>query len=128
MERTMSDATGGVTLNDKTRAQRFGLQIPLRYRIDSGAGWHRGTTRNISRSGMLFHGEDWAAPRTHLELTLLLPRQVGVERAAEVICRGMVTRSERRGIEEGGPLMAIQISHYRLVRPKNRRRLDNNHH
>ena len=124
----MSDATGGVTLNDKTRAQRFGLQIPVRYRTDSDAGWRRGTTRNISRSGMLFHGEDWAAPKTHLELTLLLPRHLGAERAAEVICRGMVTRSERRGIEEGGHLMAIQISHYRLVRSKNGRRLEDNDH
>jgi len=124
----MSDAIGGITLIDKTRAQRFGLQIPLRYRTDSEGGWHEGTTSNISRAGMLFHGEDWAAPRTRIELTLLLPRRVGVERAAEVICRGMVTRSERRGIEEGGHLMAIQISHYRLVRSKNGRRLEDNDH
>ena len=124
----MSDASGGVSLSNKTRAQRFELQIPVRYRTDSEQGWHSGTTRNISRSGMLFHGEDWAQPSTRIELTLLLPRQMGVVRAAEVICRGTVTRSERRGIEEGGPLMAIQISHYRLVRPKNGRRLDNSHH
>jgi hypothetical protein len=124
----MSDATGGVTLNDKARAQRFGLQIPLRYRTGSDEGWHRGTTKNISRSGMLFLGEDWAAPRTHLELAFVLPRQTGLEQAAEVICRGMVTRSERRAIEEGGPLMAIQISHYRLVRPKDGRRLKPNNH
>jgi len=117
----MSDAIGGVTLNSKSRAQRFGLQIPLRYRTDSEGGWRNGTTRNISRSGMLFHGEDWAAPNTRIELTLLLPQQVGVERAAEVFCRGLVTRSERREIVEGGPLMAIQFSHYRLVRPKNGR-------
>jgi len=117
----MPDAIGGVALNNKTRAQRFSLQFPLRYRTDSEGGWHRGTTRNISRSGMLFHGEDWAAPRTRIELTLVLPRQIGVERTAEVICQGMVMRSEQRANDEGGPLMAIQISHYRLVRPKNGR-------
>ncbi len=120
----MSDASGGVSLSSKTRAQRFELQIPVRYRSDSGQSWHRGTTRNISRSGMLFRGEDWAQPSTRIELTLLLPRQMGVAPAAEVICRGTVTRSERRGIEEGGPLMAIQISHYRLIRPKDGRRLE----
>ena len=122
----MSDPIGGVTLSDNSRARRFGLQIPLRYRTDSQGGWHKGTTRNISRSGMLFHGDDWAAPRTPIELTLLLPRHLGVERAAEVLCRGMVTRSERRESAEGGPLMAIQISHYRLVRPKDGRRLQAN--
>lgn len=122
----MSDAIGGVTLSSKTRAQRFELQIPLRYRTDSEGDWHRGTTRNISRSGMLFHGEDWAAPRTRIELTLLLPRQFGVERTAEVLCRGMVTRSERRGTEEGGPWMAIEISHYRLIRLKSGRPLEDN--
>jgi len=125
----MSEANGGSTTIDKTRAQRFELRIPLRYRADSDGGWHSGTTRNISRSGMLFHGEYWAAPSTSLELTLLLPLQIGVDRAAEVICRGKVTRSERREIEEGGPLMAIRISHYRLVRPKAGPRLeDSGHH
>ena len=126
MARTMSDAIGGVTLNGKTRAQRFGLQIPLRYRTDSEGGWRKGTTRNISRSGMLFHGEDWAPPKTRIELTLLIPQQLGVERVAEVICRGRVTRSELRDLAEGGSLMAIQISNYRLVRPKEGPRLEAN--
>jgi hypothetical protein len=77
---------------------------------------------------MLFHGEDWAQPSTRIELTLLLPLQMGVAWAAEVICRGTVTRSERRGIDEGGPWMAIRISHYRLIRPKDARRPDDNGH
>jgi hypothetical protein len=120
----MSDASGGISLSSKTRAQRFELQIPVRYRTGSEQDWHSGTTRNISRSGMLLRGEDWAQPSARIELTLLLPRQMGVARAAEVICRGTVTRAERRGMNEGGPLMAIQISHYRLVRPKDGRRLE----
>jgi len=124
----MFDASGGGSLSNKTRAQRFELQIPVRYRTDSEPGWHSGTTRNISRSGMLLHGEDWAQPSTRIELTLLLPRQMGVARAAEVMCRGTVTRSERRGIDEGGPLMAIRISHYRLIRRKDARRPDGNGH
>jgi hypothetical protein len=98
----MSDASGGGTLSSKARAQRFELQIPVRYRTNSEQAWHSGTTRNISRSGMLFHGENWAQPSTRIELTLVLPQQIGVVRTAEVICRGTVTRSERRGIEDGG--------------------------
>src|SRR3974390_2499968 len=36
------------------RAQRFNLQLPLRYRRVGEEGWRSGTTENISRSGMLF--------------------------------------------------------------------------
>jgi len=125
----MPDARDGVIRTAKTRAQRFELQIPLRYRTNGDGGWHMGRTRNISRSGMLFHGEDWAPPSARVEMTLVLPRPIGLVRAAEVICQGMITRSERRGIEEGGPLMAIRISHYRLVRPKGDRQLEvSSHH
>ena len=120
----MLDGRGGIAVGDKARAQRFELQIPLRYRADGEGDWHRGTTRNISRSGVLFQGEDWAEPSTCLEMTLLLPKDIiGVERAAEVVCRGTVTRSEGRGSEGGGPLIATRISHYRLVRPRDGRRM-----
>ena len=124
----MLDSTGGIGLGEKTRAQRFELQIPLRYRAESDGDWHRGTTRNISRSGVLFQGENWAEARTPLEMTLLLPKEFGVERAAEVVCRGTVTRSERREREDGGSLIAIRISHYRLVRPQDGRPVDHTTH
>jgi hypothetical protein len=118
----MLDARGGVGPGEKTRAQRFELQIPLQYRAGGEVDWHRGTTRNISRSGVLFQGEDWAEPRSHLELNLRLPWEKTVDRAAELACRGTVTRSERGGSEEGGHLIAISISHYRLVRSQDGRR------
>ena len=124
----MLDARSGVALGEKARAQRFKLNIPLRYRADGEGDWHRGTTRNISRSGVLFQGEDWAEPRSPLEMTLVLPKETGVERAAEVVCRGTVMRSERRGSEEGGPLIAIRISNYRLIRPQDGRRVDHTAH
>ena len=124
----MLDTRGGIAVGDKGRAQRFELQIPLRYRAEGEGDWHRGTTRNISRSGVLFQGEDWAEPRTSLEMTLLLPRETGVELGAEVVCRGMVTRSERRGSEGGGPFIAFRISHYRLVRPQDERRMHHTAH
>jgi len=117
----MLDARGGAGPSDKARAQRFELQIPLRYRAGGEIDWHRGTTRNISRSGVLFQGEDWAEPRSHLELNLRLPRENGVDRSAELACRGTVTRSERGGSDETGHLIAISISHYRLVRSQDGR-------
>ena len=124
----MLDARDGAAPSEKMRAQRFELHIPLRYRADSGVDWHQGTTKNISRSGVLFQSEDWAEPRSRLEITLRLPRENGIERAAEVVCRGTVTRSEQNGSEEGGHLIAISISHYRLVRSRDGRRASQTAH
>jgi hypothetical protein len=125
----MLDAGSGIAVGDKARARRFELQIPLRYRADGEGDWHWGTTRNISRSGVLLQGEDWAEPRTPLEMTLLLPKEIiGLEYAAEVVCRGTVTRSERRGNDGGGSLIATRISHYRFVRPQDGRRMRHTSH
>lgn len=117
MTQPQLDAGGGISVAEKGRARRFGLQIALRYRANGEGHWHRGFTRNISCSGVLFRGEVWTEPRTPLEISLSLPREVMGARAAEVICRGMVTRSERLGSDSGGPLIATRISHYQLVRP-----------
>jgi len=124
----MLNARGGVTRGGKTRAQRFELHIPLRYRAGDEVDWHQGATKNISRSGVLFQSEDWAEPRSRLEITLRLPRENGIERAAEVVCRGTVTRSEQDGSDEGGHLIAISISHYRLVRSRDGRRASQTTH
>lgn len=124
----MLESKLGVAVTDRTRAQRFELQIPLRYRADGGGDWHTGTTRNISRSGALFQGEEWAEPLTPLEVTLQLPSEIGVGCAAEVVCRGTVTRSARGGIGGSASLIAIKISHYRLVRAQGGRRVGNTAH
>ena len=113
----MLDAAGGIAVADKRRARRFELQIILRYRANGEGHWHRGITKNISCSGVLFHGEDWTEPRTPLELSLALPKESTGGWAAEVVCQGMVTRSERRESDGGGPLIATRISRYRFVRP-----------
>jgi len=102
---------------EKGRARRFALQIALRYRGNGEARWHRGVTRNISYSGVLFDGEDWTQPQTPVELSLALPANITGGWAAEVVCRGTVMRSERGGNDGDGSLIATSISHYRFVRP-----------
>ena len=44
-----------------TRAQRFQLHLPLKYRRLNEEKWHDGETKNISRSGLLFQAEDLVA-------------------------------------------------------------------
>src|SRR6202790_168412 len=55
------------------RAQRFYLQLPLRYRRLGEKEWHVGTTENISRSGMLFEADELLQPAAQLEINLVLP-------------------------------------------------------
>lgn len=102
---------------EKTRAQRFKLQIALRYRANGDGHWRKGMTRNISWSGVLFRGENWADPSNPLEISLVLPKERTRESAAEVVCQATVMRSERCASDGGGAIIAIRISRYRFVRP-----------
>src|ERR1700691_281333 len=90
-EVAMSPGTGASTIEKKPppfRARRFNLQLPLRYRPLGEKSWRPGTTENISRSGMLFHGEDLLHPNAQLEISLVLPAEIAGLAATEVICRG----------------------------------------
>ena len=48
--RATLDARGHVRLAGKEGAQRFELQVPLRYRVNGDSKWRRGVTKNIGCS------------------------------------------------------------------------------
>jgi len=104
-------------LSVKNRPRRFGMRIRLRYRLNGDSKWWKGTTENISRSGVLFRGEEFAEPNTPLEMTFVLPAEFLGARPAEVLCKGKVVWSERPRDAGVFPALASTISHYRLVRP-----------
>jgi len=106
-----------VELTFRNRAQRFGIQIHLRYRLTGDSKWWKGTTENISRSGVLFRGEEFAEPNTPLELSFVLPKEIVGVQPAEVVCRGTVIRSERPKSAGVFPALATTILHYRFIRP-----------
>ena len=94
------------------RAQRFYIQLPLRYRRLGEKEWHVGTTENISRSGMLFEADELLQPAAQLEINLVLPAEIAGLSATEVVCRGEVVRTvERRG-ETLSPALAARILQY----------------
>jgi DNA-binding response OmpR family regulator len=95
------------------RAQRFQLQLPLRYRRIDEEKWHQGQTKNISRSGMLFHAEDFLQPNVVLEINLVLPAEIAGLSPTEVFCRGEIVRSVKEG-EEVSPALAAKILQYRF--------------
>jgi PAS domain S-box-containing protein len=95
-----------------TRAQRFQLHLPLRYRRIGENQWHLGTTENISRSGMLFQADELLQPASQLEINLVLPAEIAGLSETEVVCRGEVVRTiERRG-ETPSPALAARILQY----------------
>ena len=94
------------------RAQRFHIQLPLRYRRLGEKEWHAGTTENISRSGMLFEADEVLQPAAQLEINLVLPQEIAGLSSTEVVCRGEVVRTvEQRG-ETPSPALAARILQY----------------
>jgi len=112
----MSGGASGVAVSVQERARRFELSIGLHYRANHEEGWHRGVTLNVSRSGVWFSGDEWMEPDTPVEITMELPARRGSGKPAEVVCRGVVARSERDGRAGGAALIATRILQYRLVR------------
>jgi PAS domain S-box-containing protein len=80
-------------LSTVSRAKRFNLHIPLKYRLVGERVWSKATTENISRSGLLFRAERIIQPQTQLEINLVLPEEISGLSTAEVICRGEVVRT-----------------------------------
>jgi two-component system, cell cycle sensor histidine kinase and response regulator CckA len=80
-------------LSTVSRAKRFNLHIPLKYRLVGERAWGKATTENISRSGVLFRAERVIRPPAQLEINLVLPEEISGLSTAEVICRGEVVRT-----------------------------------
>ena len=94
------------------RAQRFNLHLPLKYRLVGEGDWRKGTTENISRSGMLFWAEEMVAPNAMLEINLVLPAEIAGLSAAEVVCRGEVVRALEPEQPTMSPALAAKILQY----------------
>ena len=95
-----------------SRAQRFQLHLPLRYRRLGEKDWHEGTTENISRSGLLFQGDDLLQPSSQLEINLVLPAEIAGLSGTEVVCRGEVVRTVEPQGSTLSPALAARILQY----------------
>src|SRR5580700_3089207 len=95
-----------------SRAQRFQLHLPLKYRRLDEKNWHDGETKNISRSGLLFQAEDLLQPKVVLEINLVLPAEIAGLSPTEVICRGEVVRTINPAEKAMPPALAAKILQY----------------
>jgi two-component system, cell cycle sensor histidine kinase and response regulator CckA len=94
------------------RAKRFNLQLPLKYRPLGQAAWSKGTTENISRSGMLFRAEEAIQPHVQLEINLVLPSEITGLSTAEAVCTSEVVRAVHSPPATMGPAIAAKILRY----------------
>ncbi len=95
------------------RAQRFPLQLPVRYRRTGEAGWLDGKTENISHSGVLFRVQQPFDVDTTIEIRITLPLAVAAGAASEVVCQARIVRAETR--PAAPPALAAAFSEQRLV-------------
>jgi len=95
-----------------SRAQRFQLHLPLRYRRVGDKQWHIGTTENISRSGMLFQADQLLPPSVQVEINLVLPAEIAGLSETEVVCRGEVVRAVESNDAKVNAELAARILQY----------------
>ena len=114
MLKTTHAGSPGLPQLPLSRAQRFQLHLPLKYRRLDEQDWHEGETRNISRSGLLFQAEDLMQPNVILEINLVLPSEIAGLSPTEVVCRGEVVRTVQAAGEEMPPALAAKILQYRF--------------
>ena len=110
MSASLTDVSSGK--RKPFRAQRFKLNLPLRYRELGHQDWRAGTTENISRSGLLFRAQDAIAPNVQLEINLVLPAEIAGLTSTEVMCRGEVVRTVRAETPSMSPALAAKIVQY----------------
>jgi DNA-binding response OmpR family regulator len=95
-----------------SRAPRFQLRLPLKYRQLDEDKWHDGQTKDISRSGVLFQAEDLLQPHVILEINLVLPPEIAGLSPTEVVCRGEIVRTVQPAAEGLTPALAARILQY----------------
>src|SRR6516164_1010311 len=95
------------------RAQRFVVQLPIRYKKIGGQRWFEGKTENISRSGILFRAERVLKLRTAIQMSFTLPVWEKGKSPGEVLCQGSVVRTVA-GVGTNRPCVAASIQRYRI--------------
>ena len=112
----MGDASESSTPHQLPRAQRFGIEMTIRYRGTDEMNWHEGRVENISRSGVLFRTQHLLEPKTPVEMKFMLPVEISNEAAAQVICSGSIVRAVPPAGGDTLPGLAAAIVDYVFLR------------
>lgn len=108
------------------RAQRFALEMPIRYRGTGNVDWHEGTTINISTSGILFRAAASARPPADVQITVAFPAVIPGHAGAELRCRGTLIREVSGSSPHAAPVFAVAIGRCRIARRRDHAKNLNN--
>lgn len=100
------------------RAQRYSVEVPIRFRAARDSAWRDGRTANVSRTGVLFLCEHNLRAGTRVKLGFRLPSEILGHPAARVECNAIVVRALPPSASEADVSIAAAISSYRLARAK----------
>lgn len=95
------------------RAERFVVELPVRYRPVGEDAWRYGVTRNISTTGLLFNVMKPLDVDTPIELEVAVPRPFVGHDHARLTCTGHIVRGMRE--HDAGSLLAATIATYQLM-------------
>lgn len=111
MQKSQSKPSGTIVM----RGLRFPIQIPIFYRELGHPVWRRGVTLNISRSGVLFLGEEPLKRNAVIKMKMQLPGVVHGEAPGILVCSGKVIRSISAVDTNAAPVLGATFSTYRLT-------------
>jgi hypothetical protein len=100
-----------VTLSS-SRAQRFPLEVSVRFRPLGSEGWVEGQTVNVSQSGVLFSAA-CPAPAADLAIELTLEMSLMGPRLANITCLARVVRTQSGC--NAGTLVGARIDEYQFL-------------
>jgi len=112
----MTDARLEPLAKGTSRAERFPINLPVRYRAPGHPDWLEGRTENISCSGVLLLTDASLPPKITIELRFELPVTILGETGGEVVCKGRVVRTEENPMSGILTALAVAIRSYRLTR------------
>lgn len=104
------------TLEALTRAERFQVHMPVRYRLPDSAEWLEACTENVSHTGVLFRTKSILKPSTMVDVRLEVPPTKIDGSRAEVICKCEVVRVEKPRGKKNSPALGFAIRNYRFTR------------
>ena len=98
-------------LSRLSRAQRFNLHLPLKYRL-VGEGLGAKAPRKTSAVRECCSGQKKVSPNAMLEISMVLPAEIAGLSAAEVVCRGEIVRALEPEQPTMNPALAAKILQY----------------
>ncbi len=106
--------------DQRPRAARFTLCLVVWYRVDGDHKWRRGTTANVSRSGVLFHARGVGAFSPQQSTDSHRPVEVVIEvprgaMLSQIHCHAIIARVENPGPGEDRGTIAATIGDYILL-------------